>query len=955
MNFKNIEKKWQRYWQEQKIFEPEIDKNRQAFYIQVAYPYPSGAMHIGHARTYTVTDIVAKHGMLKGKNVLMPMGWHVSGAPVIAAVEALQRGDEKAASMFTQNFHIPKEDLKYLTKSPESFVEYMVNKAKYGYKAGFKKLGLGIDWRRELKTIDEQYKKFIEWQYRKLYKKGYIKKGHYPVRYCPNCKNPVGDHDLSEGEGLGIQEFTLLKFRLSDGRYIIAATLRPETVFGQTNVWVRPDIEYAVIKVGKEQWIASTNFFEKFKQQNNGIEIIGSVKGSELIGKKVLAPGIERNIPVLPASFCDPETGTGIVTSVPSDAPADYIALRDLQNNDALIKKYNLDAEEIKAIEPIPIIKTPELGELAAVKVCEELKIKDQRDAEKLEEAKKRVYKLGFHKGVMNEKCGRYANMPVNKAKELVKKELLEKGSAAKFYELEGRAVCRCGTEVVVRVLEDQWFVTYSNAEWKEDAKKTLADMRIVPELYRTQYENVFDWLEDKPCTRSKGLGTKFPWQKDLVLEPLADSTIYMAYFTIAHLIKTIPAKKLSEEVFDYIFLSKGSAKEIVKKQGIDETLLVEMRKSFDYWYPLAYNVSAVELIPNHMSFSIFQHTAIFPEGKRQKGTLNLGMVVLEGRKMSSSKGNVILINDLCDTIGTDFVRFFLVNNVEPWEEMNWKQREVEKGVARLKRFVEKLTELAKNADSKFDARAMDRPEKWFYAVLNKRIKEYMKAMESIELRNALQSISFMLMKDFAWYNRRKNRENKGLNYYFVRSWAVCIAPFMPHIAEELWHMLGNKGSIFRAGYPKLSKTDSKVQQEEEIIMAILDDIKAIQKLAKLNRPKKVIIYTAAEWKYKLLELLKERLSEPNAGEAVKIAMSSPEIREKGNAAVSVARYFAGRFSEFKSREKIDEFAVLSDAKDFLGKSFNCGIEVQKEDDVRYDPKGKAKNAIPFKPAIYME
>lgn len=951
----DIEKKWQDYWASEHIFEPEIDRRKEAFYLQVAYPYPSGAMHIGHARTYTVADIVAKYNKLKGKNVLMPMGWHVSGTPVIAAVEALQRGDEKTIKVFHERARIPMEDFKFLTASPESFVDYMINKAKYGYKAGFKKLGLGIDWRRELKTIDPTYKRFIEWQYKKLYAKGYIVKKRYPVRYCPACKNPVGDHDLSEGEGLGIQEFTLLKFRLPDGTFLVAATLRPETVFGQTNLWIRPDIEYLKIKVGNEQWIASREFFEKYKHQNKEIEEAGRIKGSELIGKEALAPGIERNIPVLPASFCDPATGTGIVTSVPSDAPIDYVALRDLQQNEKLMKDFGLDIEKIKKIEPIPIINVPDYGELAALKITEQLGIKNQGDSEKLEEAKKIVYKLGFHKGIMNKNCGKYADMPVSKAKELVKKELIEQNKAAIFYELEGRVVCRCGTQCTVRVLEDQWFVKYSDPAWKKESKKTLARMRIVHESFRTQYENAFDWLEDKPCTRSKGLGTAFPWQKELVLEPLADSTIYMAYFTISHLIKNVPAEKLEEEVFDYIFLNKGNVEDIAKKYGIKASLLKEMRESFDYWYPLAYNVSALELIPNHMSFSIFQHTAIFPPNKRQKGTLNLGMVVLEGRKMSSSKGNVVLINDLCDSLGADFVRFFLMNIVEPWEELNWQQREIEKSFSRLRNFVETIFSIAESSKGKAKLNAMDAAERWFYNRLNERINEYNSAMENMELRRALQSISFQLMKDFAWYEKRKSRENKALNNYFVKNWVLCIAPFMPHIAEELWHRLGFKSSVFEQRIPEKLRVNKKISMGEELIAGVVDDINEIKRLADIAEPKKIVIYTASKWKWDLLKLLKKKLSAPNASDAIKIAMSEPKLRAKGAEAAGTAKKLSALFTRFQRIEPINEYAVLKSAKDFLSKQFGCEVVIQREDKANYDPKNKAKDAMPLKPAIYIE
>ncbi|MCX6801700.1 MAG: class I tRNA ligase family protein [Candidatus Diapherotrites archaeon] len=360
MDFASIEKKWQKEWQDTRLFEPEVDPKRPAFYIQVAFPYPSGAMHIGHGRTYAVTDIMAKYHMLKGYNVLMPMGWHVSGTPVIAAVEALQKGVEKTVKIFNENSRIPKEDFKYLTANPESFVDYMVNKAEYGYKAGFHKLGFGIDWRRELKTIDPTYKKFIEWQYKKLYAKGYIKKGRYPVRYCPKDNNPVGDHDLAEGEGLGIQEFTILKFKMDNGKFIVAATLRPETVYGQTNLWIGPEAEYMIIKAGNEEWIGSSEFLEKLKSQRSGVEKTGTIKGTDLVGKSAMAPGIDRKVLILPCSFCDPKTGTGIVTSVPSDAPIDLVALLDLQKDKEMIKKYKLDEKEVLALKTIPIIKTLE-------------------------------------------------------------------------------------------------------------------------------------------------------------------------------------------------------------------------------------------------------------------------------------------------------------------------------------------------------------------------------------------------------------------------------------------------------------------------------------------------------------------------------------------------------------------------------------------------------------------
>jgi len=954
ITFREMERRAQEKWEKTALFRPSVDPKKKPFYVQVAFPYPSGAMHIGHARTYTITDIVAKYHMLKGYNVLMPMGWHVSGTPVIAAVEALQKGDEKTIKKFTETFRIPKKDLAKLMK-PESYVDYMVNKAEYGYKAGFQKLGLGIDWRRELKTIDPQYKKFIEWQYKKLYSKGFIRKGHYPVRWCPHDKNPVGDHDLLEGEGVGIQEFTILKFKLERNRFLVAATLRPETVFGQTNIWLGSEVEYAIIRVGGEEWIGSEEFFEKLKEQKKGIEKIGTIKGSELVGRMVEAPGINRKIPVLPSFFCDTRTGTGIVTSVPSDAPIDYAALVDLQKDEDMMREFKLKPEEIKRIKVIPIIETEEYGEMAAVKIVEELKIENQFDR-KLEEAKKRVYKIGFHKGIMNKNCGKYAGMLVSKAKELVKKELIESGKADRFWELEGKVVCRCGTECVVRVLEDQWFVAYSDPGWKEESKKTLAGMKIVPELFRTQYENVFEWLDDKPCTRSKGLGTSFPWQRDKIIEPLGDSTVYMAYFSISHLIKSIPAEKLNEKVFDFIFLGKGEAEEIAEESGIGKELLEKMRLEFNYWYPLAFNVSAIELIPNHMSFSIFQHTAIFPPEKRQLGTLNLGMLVLEGKKMSSSKGNIILINDMCERIGADYVRFFLVNEVEPWEEMNWKQRQVDRGMEKLKTFIKSMEEKARNSAGagKLEETKLDQADRWLLNAFHSHLNSYLGAMEKVMLRVAIQEMTFKLAKDMQWYEKRKKQENKKLNLYIIKCWLKCIAPFMPHTAEEVWSAaLGEKESIFLSGLPERKAFDSAVEMGEELIVSVLEDVKNIERITG-KKPQMAHLFVAEPWKWLVLEAM-SRIKKPEFKLALAEAMKNPEIKKRGKLAVQVVKRLSGKAMSLKGVRKFNELEALESALPFLERELGCRVSVKMEGSAGKELAARASSALPLKPAIFLE
>ena len=307
--------------------------------------------------------------------------------------------------------------------------------------------------------------------------------------------------------------------------------MRPETVFGVTNLWVNPEVVHAVARVGDETWIVSQEAFEKLTFTDRTVERIGEVVGGDLIGKKVKNPLTGAEVLILPASFVDPDNGSGIVMSVPAHAPYDYLALKDLYGRD--LSGYGI-TEDLRKIEFISLIEVPDYGEFPAVEVAEELGVVDQNDP-RAEEATKLVYRREFHHGVLKERTGKYAGTAVSKIKDVLLADLIAGNVAEVFYEFsETPVICRCGTRCVVKMVRDQWFLNYSDPQWKGRVSQCLAQMRLIPEEIRTEFENKVDWLKDKACARRKGLGTNLPWDQEWLIESLGDSTIYMSFYILA-------------------------------------------------------------------------------------------------------------------------------------------------------------------------------------------------------------------------------------------------------------------------------------------------------------------------------------------------------------------------------------------------------------------------------------
>ncbi len=144
-------------------------------------------------------------------------------------------------------------------------------------------LGLSIDWRREFHTSSHEpaFNKFVEWQYKKLRELGYVVQGTHPVVWCPHDKSPTGDHDRLEGEGVSPEEFTLVKFKLAqDEKFLVAATFRPETIYGATNLWIHPERFYCEAVVDGENWIVSEEAANKLGEQGRAVHVLGGSTGS---------------------------------------------------------------------------------------------------------------------------------------------------------------------------------------------------------------------------------------------------------------------------------------------------------------------------------------------------------------------------------------------------------------------------------------------------------------------------------------------------------------------------------------------------------------------------------------------------------------------------------------------------------------------------------------------------
>jgi len=909
----------QSLWESEKAFEcnpsydAETGEKDEKFIVTFPYPYSNGHLHLGHAFSLTKAVFRAQFERNRGKNSLFPFAFHCTGMPIQAAANKLKSEIEQ----FGAPPKFPEEDpairaqmeaeLAAAAKAKADKAAATGAKAKGGktklvQKTGtgivrqwnilkkmvpedeipqfadpvhwlmyfppigvehMKRFGSGVDWRRAFITtsVNGYYDAFIRWQFNVLREKGKVLFGKRNNVYSIVDGQVCADHDRSEGEGVGPQEYVLIKLKVlapdhgqerhakvekllkrvdeegKKGVFLVPATLRPETMYGQTNCFVLPTGEYGAYYVDAtdEVFIMSARSARGlscqaydaandvyFTKEFGKIECLETFTGDELLGLPLKAPNASyEKVYTLPLLTISMGKGTGVVTSVPSDAPDDYVALKALKDKPDFAAKYGITPDMVEPFEVVPIISIEGYGDASAVTMCEKLGITSFNDKVKLAQAKDETYLKGFTIGVMT--VGPHAGKKVSEAKPLIKEEMIAANQAHLYFEPESKVVSRTNDECVV-ASTDQWYLAYGEESWCSAVKKHVLDDETFNAYDPTsleKYETTLDWLKEWACTRQFGLGTFLPWDQHWVIESLSDSTIYMAYYTIAHYLQgennlngdesrspeNIKVEDLTDDVFNFIY-RKGFP--VPKTSAIPGETLEKMRAEFRYWYPMDLRVSAKDLIPNHLTMALYNHAAIWDDEPElwPRGYYTNGHIMVDAEKMSKSKGNFLMMLECVEKYSADATRFACADAGDTLDDANFSRDTANTAIVSLSNEAAWIKEILVDGD-KSNLRSGDELN-FMDKVLDNETNRLIKATEdcfaAMQFREGLQKGWFEMMIARNDYRSWCQDSDIPMHEGVVRKWAesliVLICPICPHWSETLWKDLGKEGLAVKASWP---------------------------------------------------------------------------------------------------------------------------------------------------------
>ncbi len=791
------EKFWQEQWDKESIFISR-KSNKEKFLITVPWPYTSGPLHVGHGRTYTIADFIARYRRLKGYNVLFPMGFHESGTPIEAISDKIRKGDPKTLDLYRKYISEYESDEKIEEilesfKQPQNVADFFADKIVKDFKA----LGYSIDWTRTFRSVDERYKKMVEWQFRKLDTMGYLKKGSHAVLFSMEEKNAVGEDDIEDGDTnkVSIEEFTAVLFKGKDF-YLAASSLRPETIYAITNIWINPDSKYSLIDMDGKRVVMSEDACERFLYQNESAQKIRDLDNAEILQGEYELPLFNRKVKVFPNNKIDPEHTTGIVYSVPGHSVKDYVYLKDA----------GINIENIRMIQ----IK----DETTSV----EKYLEKYAD---LDEANQTLYRDEYYSGIIDENIPLIGGKTVRESRDIIKQILIEQGRAFIFLETSRKARTRNGSRVIVSVLRDQWFIDYSNPEWKRETARHVNNMKFVPDFYRKNMLDIVDWIAERACARRRGLGTKLPMDREWVIESLSDSTIYPAFYTVSPFIPE--DTELNDATFDYIFTENYDGKVMEKFQ--------KAKEEFEYWYGVDQRITSSPHMSNHLIFYIMNHIALFNEKYWPEGITIAGTVISNGTKISKSKGNAVSLLDVVRKYGADMFRMYVAVNSDISSSLDWNERDI--SIIRGK-YEEILNILETSLSQKEYGESVS--QELFQARFMKHMVNFNEKMEKLSIRDAYVEIIYEVLNDLSELKNMGGSPEMAVRK-IAGDWLKALSCVIPHTAEHFWKLYGFEGLVSNSklGHYELNSEEKGLIEQWEYCKGIMADIRSIEKVTHID------------------------------------------------------------------------------------------------------------------------
>lgn len=944
-HLREIEKEVQKKWSDDRVYEVERSPGKPKFFVTFPYPYMNGRLHLGHAFSLTKAEFTVRFQRLQGKNCLFPFAFHCTGMPIQAAANKLRDEirdygcpptfpidilenegtpsivEEKSAESSiaakskgkktklvakgqgsktmrqwdildkmvpTDEIHLFADPLKWLNYFPP-----------FGA-SDLQAFGSAIDWRRSFITTSANlfYDAFIRWQFNRLKLGNRIKFGKRANVFSAIDDQVCADHDRASGEGVGCQEYTLIKLealqpfpegsRLNDvalaGKkvFLAPATLRPETMYGQTNCFVLPEGDYGAFEINTDDVLIMSSRAAKGLAYQGVMKTWGvaeslvDLKGTDLLGLALKAPNSPyERVYTLPLMTISMGKGTGVVTSVPSDAPDDYAALKELKDKPLWREKFGLTAEMVDPFEVVPIIEIEGYGNMSAVYMCEKLDIKSSKDTEKLKKAKDEVYLKGYYEGVLI--VGECAGMKVCDAKPIIRKILIDRGDAIPYFEPESTVMSRSGDECIV-ALTDQWYLSYGEADWQDIVLNHVKseNFNSYNDKILENFDLVIHWLKEWACSRQFGLGTLLPWDQKWVIESLSDSTIYMAYYTIAHYLHggldnldggkpgayNIKAEDLTDEVFNHIFLGQAIADS--SSTPILMSTLYEMRSEFEYWYPMDLRVSAKDLIPNHLTMSLYNHVEIWKDRPEMwpRGIYCNGHIMIDAEKMSKSRGNFLMLLESVEEFTADATRFGLADAGDTLEDANFDRSVANQAITYLFNEEEWIKSvIADKSAGKLRSGEMMFMDKAFDTEINYLVEATFIEFEKLCYREGLHRCWFdmTIVRDIYrdWSSRCEIPMHEAVVLRFINALVVMMSPITPHWCDHMWSLIGGSGYVVNALWPTFTPYDRLIRKQFTFFRDFLKNARQMILKTKVATPRGAYVYVASIYDEKKVTMLK--------------------------------------------------------------------------------------------------